>query len=117
MAVDEPGDRAEPAPFDLVHLTVETGKIAHTADALDRSAGAEDVRVFDHVGLGELGSPQRGSRPGRRGELFQIADEQAAPAARGIHPRSAGGIGAWSPCESAAAIASGYPASRCRMTP
>ena len=107
VAVDEPGDRAEPASVDLVHLAVETRKVAHAADALDRSARAEDVRVFDHVDLGELASPQRGSRPCRCRELFQIADEQAAPAARGIHPRSAGGIGASSPCDSAAAIASG----------
>ena len=57
VAVDEPGDRAEPAPVDLVHLAVELRKVAHAADGLDRSAGAEDVRVFDHVDLGELASP------------------------------------------------------------
>ncbi|MGZ4424856.1 MAG: hypothetical protein ACXVZK_09285 [Gaiellaceae bacterium] len=57
VAVDEPGDRAEPAPVDLLHLAVEPRKVAHAADALDRSAGTEDVRVFDHVDLDELTSP------------------------------------------------------------
>jgi hypothetical protein len=57
VAVDEPGDRAEPPPVDLLHLAVEPRKVAHAADSLDRCTGAEDVRVFDHVDLGELASP------------------------------------------------------------
>ena len=107
VAVDEPGDRAESASVELLDVAVERRQVAHAADRLDRAAGTEDVRVRQHVDLAERGSAQWGLGAGRRRELREVADEQAAGVARGAHSSLAGGIGASRPCASAAAAASG----------
>src|SRR5439155_21539191 len=107
VAVDEPGDRTETASVDLLDVAVETRQVTHPADGLDRLARTEDVRILEHVHLAERAPAQR--RRGACGsrDLLEVADEQAALAARGAHPRSRGGIGSSSPCDSAAASASG----------
>src|SRR5262249_6905263 len=47
VAVDEPGDRALTAAVDLLDVTVQAREVAHAADARDRLAVDEDVRVVD----------------------------------------------------------------------
>ena len=82
VTVDEPGDRAEPASVELVDLAVETRQVTHAADGLDRRARTEDVRVLEHLNLAERASAQRRGDAGGSRELCEIADEQAALAAR-----------------------------------
>ena len=107
VAVDEPRNRAEAAAVDLLDLSSEGRQVTHTADSLDRLTRTEDVRILDHVHLAERAAAQR--RRSARGtcNLGEVADEEAALAARGAHSRSRCGIGASSPCDSAAVSASG----------
>ena len=107
VTVDEPGDRAETTSVELVDVAVETRQVTHAADGLDRLARTEDVRILQHVHLAERAAAQRRCGAGGSHELREVADEQAALAARGPHSRSCGGIGSSSPCDSAAASASG----------
>src|SRR5207244_12703417 len=107
VTAHEPGDRAQPTPVELLDVTVDRGQVAHAPDGLDRVAVAEDVCVLEHLDLTERLAPQRSVTAARRRELCEIADEQAARAARKAHPCSGGGIGPSSPCASAAARASG----------
>jgi len=107
VAVDEPRDRAETAAVDLLDLSSEGRQVTHTADSLDRLTRTEDVRMLDHVHLAERAAAQR--RRSARGtrNLGEVADEEAALAARGAHSWSRCGIGASRPCDSAAVSASG----------
>ena len=76
VAVDEPRDRAQPAPVDLDDVAVERRQVAHAPHRLDRVAGAEDVRVLEHLDVAERGAAQRRLTAGRRRQLRQVADEQ-----------------------------------------
>ena len=62
VAVDEAGDRGEPATVDLLDVAEAAGKLAHRPDRLDAAVSAEDERVRDDL-------ERRGVRPraaGRR---------------------------------------------------
>jgi len=107
VAVDEPGNGAEPPPVELLDVTVDRPELAHRADRLDHAAGAEDVRVFEHIDLTERRPADRRIRTRGSRELREVAYEQAAFAARRAHSASGGDIGASRPCASAAASASG----------
>ena len=108
VAVDEPGDRAEPATVELLELAVERGQVAHAPDRRDRVAVAEDERVVDHVDRARAsraasGAPFRrqASRPARgRGRA-------AVRAPTGTVIGYASSIGVDRPCSRAAATASG----------
>ena len=106
VAVHEPGDRTAATPVKLLDVAFDGPEVAHAPNRLDRVAVTEDVRVVEHVGRSELGATQRRLRSRRAGQLGEVADEQAARAAREAHSVVDGGIGASSPCASAAAIAS-----------
>ena len=103
VAVDEPGNRAQTASVELAYVAVERRQVAHATNSLDRVAGAEYVRVLEHVDVAERGSAQRCLAPRGRRELREIADEQ--PRA-GSHA-SCGADGIRSPPRTAASIASG----------
>ena len=98
MAVDETRDRAAPTPVDLLHVAVERLEVAHAPDRHDPRRLAEDERVLDHRDLAEQRTPQRRCVAGRRHELPDVADEEAAHAP--------GSMGRSSSCSRAAAIAS-----------
>ena len=107
MAVDKPGNRAEPPSVELFDVAVDRPELAHRADRLDHAAAAEDVRILEHVDLTERRAAERRTRSGRSRELREVADEHAACAAHEAHATSGGDIGASRPCASAAASASG----------
>jgi hypothetical protein len=107
MTVNEAGNGAQPPSVDLGDVAVQAPKVAHPSHGRDRCAVAEDVGVLEHLHVPKRRSPQWSSGSRRSGELREIAEEQAAPAARGAHPRSEGCIGASSPCAAAVATASG----------
>ncbi len=125
VAVDEPGDRAEPGAVELLELAllgpaVERPQVAHRADRLDRRTVADHVGVLDHVDPTERLSPQRPATPRGRRDLRQVPQQEAArrrsPAARpwvarrdvpGRHAAQASPIGVVSPCSRAASLASG----------
>ena len=98
VAVDEARDRAAPPPVDLLHVAVDRLEVAHAPDRHDLRPLAEDERVLDDRDLAEECSAQRRCVAGRRHELPDVADEQAAHAP--------GSIGRSSSCSRAAAIAS-----------
>ena len=110
VTVDETGDRAEPAPVDLLDVAAERPEVAHAPRGLDPLAVAEDVRILEdeHVAEGAPAPRSRHAGRSRRCGLGEVADEQARQRA----PYSAdGGSGRSRPCSPAAAIASTYPAS------
>ncbi len=98
VAIDEAGDRAASPPVDFDDVAVDRLEIAHASDRHDLRALAEDERVLDDRDLAEKCSAQRRCVAGRRHELTDVADEQAAHAP--------GSIGRSSSCSRAAAIAS-----------
>ena len=98
VAVDEARDRAAPPPVDLLHVAVERPEIAHAPNRHDPRPLAEDERVLDDRDLAEERPAQRRCVAGRRHELPDVADEEAAHAP--------GSIGRSSSCSRAAAIAS-----------
>ena len=79
MAIDEPGDRAEPVTIDLLDVSLERRKIAHPADRLERAVPHEDERVFEHVHVAECAAAKRRLRADRRHDLGEIADEKPLP--------------------------------------
>ena len=81
VAVDEPGDGAEPPTVDLVHVAVDSGRLAHGADRLDQPVAHENECVLHDLDLTERGAAERAPRSGRRRELREVADEE--PAHRG----------------------------------
>ncbi len=106
VAVDEPRQRAEAAPVELVRLAVEARQVAHPPDGADAVAVAEHVRVVDHLHCAE-GAAAHGRTVARgRDELAEIADEQARPVAV-RHARQLSPIGVLRPCSRAACAASG----------
>ena len=107
VAIHQPRECAQSASVELLDLAGERRQVAHAADRLDRTAGAENVRVLQHVDLAERGSAQWRLGAGRRRQLSEVADEQAPGVARRAHSSLEGGIGASRPCASAAAAASG----------
>ena len=76
VAVDEARDRAQPAAVDLDDVAVEPRQVPHAPHGLDRVAGAEHVRVLEHLDFAECGPPQRRLAARRRRELREVADEQ-----------------------------------------
>ena len=78
VAVDEAGDRRQAARVELFDLPVERFQVAHPADRGDAAVLAEDVRVLDHLDLVEGVAAARPAAAGRRGELGEVADEEAA---------------------------------------
>jgi hypothetical protein len=76
VAVDEPGDRTEPARVLLEHVAVERREVAHPPDRGNRLTVAEDVRVLEHVDPTEIGAAQGRVRPRRGDELRDVADQQ-----------------------------------------
>ena len=77
VAVHQARDGAQPPTVELDDLALDRREVAHPSDGLDRVAGTEDKRVFEHVDLVERRSAQRGVSSGGRRELRQIADEEA----------------------------------------
>ena len=103
VAVDEPGDGAEPGAVELLDLTVDRLEVAHPPDRNDRLATTEDVRVLEHVDRPQVGAARRPPRACRGGrDLGEVAKEQ------GTHGQlDASNIGVDRPCSRAAASASG----------
>ena len=64
VAVDEPGNRAEPGAVELLDLAVDRLEVAHPPDRGDRLAAAEDVRVLDHVDRAQVGAARGPRVPG-----------------------------------------------------
>ena len=98
VAIDEAGNRAASPTVDFDDVAVDRLEIAHSPDRHDLRPVAEDERVLDDRDLAEQRSAQRRCVAGRRHELADVADEQAAHAP--------GSIGRSSSCSRAAAIAS-----------
>ncbi len=81
MAVDEAGDRAEPAPVELDDVAVDRPEIRHAPDVDDPVVGAQDERVVDPVDVGERAAAERRVPSRRRDDLGEVADQQTAHAA------------------------------------
>ncbi len=78
VAVDEPGDGAEPTTVDLVHVAVDAGETHHGAERLDQPVAHENECVLHDLDLAEGGAAQRCPRSGWRRELREVADEEPA---------------------------------------
>ncbi len=76
VAVDKARNRTQLATIDLDNVAVERRQVAHASHSLDRVAGAENVRVLEHVDRTERRPAQRRLTPRRRRELREVADEQ-----------------------------------------
>ena len=98
VAVDEAGDRATSTRVELLDLPVERAEVAHAPHLHDLRPLGEDVRLLDDRHLAQQRPAQRRGIAGRRHELRDVADEQAAHAP--------GSIGRSRSCSRAAAIAS-----------
>ena len=107
VAVDEPGHGAEAARVELLDLAVDSPQVAHAPDRLDSAVAAQDIRILEHLDVAESGAAERRTSPAWGRQLHEIADEQAATAARRAHSVTERAIGATRPCASAAAAASG----------
>ena len=106
VAVDEAGNRAQPAAVELDHVFAERREVAHLPDGLDRLAVAEDECVLEHLDLAERRSSERSIGAGRCRKLREVAHQQPRAGIR--HASAAPGMrGIRSPRASAAAIASG----------
>src|SRR5919198_1352407 len=49
VTVDQPRQRAEASPVELLDLTVERLELSHAAEGGDSPVLAEDVRILEHV--------------------------------------------------------------------
>ena len=98
VAVDEAGDRAAPLRVELLDVAVERAELAHAPHLHDLRSLQQDVCILEDRHLPQQGPAQRRGVAGRRHELRDVADEQAAHAP--------GSIGRSMSCSRAAAIAS-----------
>src|SRR5215211_7467628 len=114
VAVDETRDRAEAAAVELLDIAVHRPEVGHAPHADDAVSVGQDERVLDHLDVAERAPSKRRAGAARRGELLEIADQQAAGPAWAAHSRK---VGRSSSPSLAASSASSYPASACRSTP
>ena len=56
VAVDEPRERAQPAPVELLDVPPERTEIGHPPHLDDAAALAQDVRVLEHIDPSEIGT-------------------------------------------------------------
>ena len=108
VTVDQARHRAPPATVDLDRLLATNGlEISHAPHRGHATTLGEHVRVLDHLDLPEGRSAQGSGVSGRRGELREIADEEASGSValrrrRGPHQA----FGKPRPCRFAATTAS-----------
>jgi hypothetical protein len=100
VAVDKPGNGAQPASVDLDDVTLDPGEPAHRPDRLDRVAVAQDVRVVDPVQVRQRAAAERRVQSRRAHHLREVADQQLR------HGYSDATLGRSRPCSRAAASAS-----------
>src|SRR5207237_7874047 len=97
MAVDEAGNGAKAPAVDLDELAFWLLEVAHRAKRNDTSLLAEDVGIVDYLDVAHGLTAQRCLPARMRGNLSEIADEQAgrvaAGPARRRHQPPYGGIG------------------------
>ncbi len=97
MAVDEPGNRRQPAAVELLDLAEER-EVGHRADRGDVPVLAEHEGVRGDLDVAQRGATERRVLSSRRRDLREVADQQGGHAA-GIDGRSTA-------CSRAAASAS-----------
>ena len=98
VAVDEARDGTAPRRVELLDVAGERAELAHAPHLHDLRSLHEDVRTLDDHHFPQQRSAQRRGVAGRRHELRDVADEEAAHAP--------GSIGRSMSCSRAAAIAS-----------
>ena len=106
VAVDEPGERAQAPPVELLHVACERAEVGHPPHVGDAAVLAQDIRVLDDVDPPEVGAAQRRFGSRRRYDLAEVAHEQARRSVRRAHSASVGGIGGSRPWSAAASAAS-----------
>jgi hypothetical protein len=97
VAVDEPRHRAEAARIELLDVAADRLQVAHPPSRLDDAVATEDERVLEDLDVAQRRTAQRGICPARSRELREVADEQAALAARWAHSVSEDDIGGTRP--------------------
>ena len=102
VAVDEPGNGAQPGAVELLHVAGDRREVAHPSDRCDRRAAAEHVGILDHAHRTEVGAARHRPRSRGRRDLCQVAKEQISH-----RQPDASNIGVERPCSRAAASASG----------
>ena len=76
VTVDEARHGAEPAAVELLDLVRQGRQVAHPADRLDAPGAAEQIRVVDHVDVGERTPTQRQDALHRGRELREPANQE-----------------------------------------
>jgi hypothetical protein len=106
VAVDEPGERAQATPVELLDLARKRTELGHPPHSDDAAVLAEDICVLDDFDPPEIGAAQRPVGAGERHDLSEVAHEQPRRTVRRAHSTSVGGIGGSRPCSAAASAAS-----------
>ena len=81
VAVDEAGDRAQPASVELDDVVADLGHVGHAPDRGDAVVRTEDERVVEPIEIGERAATEGRVPPRRRDDLAEVADQQPAHAA------------------------------------
>jgi hypothetical protein len=106
VAVDEPGERAQATPVELLDLARERTELGHPPHLDDAAVLAEDIRLRDDLDPPEIGAAQRSVGACEGHDLSEVAHEQARRTVRRAHSTRVGGIGGSRPCSAAASAAS-----------
>ena len=106
MAVDEPGERAQPPPVELLDVPFEHTEVGHPPHFGDAALLAEDERAFEDVDPSEIGAAKRRRGARRRHDLVEVADEQPRRRSAELTRRALEASAARGPARTAASAAS-----------